>query len=424
LIKTTLVFAILLCSVVLSAQNKSTLEAQRKKLLDEISFTQKSLEKTRATRQATLNDLAAVEQQINLRQSLIKNTSTEVRQHESQIRERQQEINRLEEMLQAQRKAYAESIYKTYRHQRFTNQLLFIASSSSFAESLRRINYLRKYAISKRQHFVEIMSNQSRIQKHIDEIEAKRIEKQKALDEQLAQRGKLDKDRKTKDKMVKSLRVQEDKLNKTLADKKVQADKLNKQIEDIIRKEIAAAQKKAEEEAKKKAAEEARKDQQPVASATKTETKVAEKTPVAPVIPPNAVFSSLRGKLPWPVDKGFISRGFGQYNHPELPNVKFDNNGIDIRTDAGSNVRAIFDGKVVGIINNPTYKNAVIVSHGEYFTVYSKLTSVNVTANQSISARDKIGTAFTDTDQNVTEVHLEIWRGAQKLNPAEWLAPR
>lgn len=413
--------ALLLIAFIGAAQNKSTLEAQRKKLLEEINFTQKSLEKTRATRQATLNDLTAIQQQINLRQNLIRNTTSEVREFERQIRERQQEVKRLEEVLQAQRKSYAESIYKTYRHQRFTNKLLFIASAESFAESFRRINYLRRFAISKRQQFVEIMSNQERIKKHIAEIDVKRAEKQTVLNEQLAQKGKLDNDHRTKDRMVKSLKVQEDKLNKTIADKKVQADRLNKQIEDIIRKEIELAKKKAEEEAKKKAAEEGKKEDKPVASTGKGEMAMA--TPVTP-IPPNAAFSSLRGKLPWPVEKGFISRGFGQYSHPDLPNVKFDNNGIDIRTENNSPVRAIFDGKVVGIINNPTYKNAVIVSHGEYFTVYSKLATVNVSPNQSISARDRIGTAFTDTDNNVTEVHLEIWRGAQKLNPADWIAPR
>ena len=80
----------------------------------------------------------------------------------------------------------------------------------------------------------------------------------------------------------------------------------------------------------------------------------------------------------------------------------------------------MFEGKVVGILNNPTFKNAVIISHGDYFTVYSKLASVNVSKGQKISTKQVIGTAFTDED-NITEVHLEVWKGASKLNPSDWI---
>ena len=100
--------------------------------------------------------------------------------------------------------------------------------------------------------------------------------------------------------------------------------------------------------------------------------------------------------------------------------MSIDNNGIDIRTEANSNVRCMFEGKVVGILSNPTFKNAVIISHGDYFTVYSKLSSVTVSKGDKISTKQVIGTAFTDED-NITEVHLEIWKGATKLNPSDWI---
>lgn len=47
-----------------------------------------------------------------------------------------------------------------------------------------------------------------------------------------------------------------------------------------------------------------------------------------------------------------------------------------------------------------------------------KLASVNVTKGQKISTKQVIGTAYTDED-NITEVHLEVWKGAAKLNPSE-----
>ena len=118
-------------------------------------------------------------------------------------------------------------------------------------------------------------------------------------------------------------------------------------------------------------------------------------------------------------DFGLIPEEWEEYKTSK-PHVSFENNGIDIRTDANSNVRCVFEGKVVGILNNPTFKNAVIVSHGEYFTVYSKLASVNVSKGQKVSTKQSIGSAFTDED-NITEVHLEVWKGSSKLNPADWI---
>jgi murein DD-endopeptidase MepM/ murein hydrolase activator NlpD len=120
------------------------------------------------------------------------------------------------------------------------------------------------------------------------------------------------------------------------------------------------------------------------------------------------------------VEKGFISKGFGTYIVPGTT-IKMDNNGIDIRSDANTSVRSVFEGKVVGILSNPTFKNAVIISHGEYFTVYSKLTSVNISKGQKVSTKQVIGTAFTD-EEDITEVHMEIWKGSSKLNPADWIS--
>ena len=190
----------------------------------------------------------------------------------------------------------------------------------------------------------------------------------------------------------------------------------------------AAAKLAAAEAAKKKAAEEAIKKakdagKEPAKADIETVNKKVE-TPVKLGNTPeydqlSSNFYGNKGKLPWPVEKGFISKGFGPYVVPGTT-IKMENNGIDIRTDENSSVRCLFEGKVVGILNNPTFKNAVIISHGEYFTVYSKLASVNVSKGQKISTKQVIGAAYTDED-NITEVHLEVWKGAAKLNPADWI---
>jgi murein DD-endopeptidase MepM/ murein hydrolase activator NlpD len=127
------------------------------------------------------------------------------------------------------------------------------------------------------------------------------------------------------------------------------------------------------------------------------------------------------GKLPWPVEKGSIWETFGTHDHPVLKNVTTKNNGIDIKTSPGANVRALFKGTVVSVLTNPVYHRAVLIRHGEYFTVYSNLESVSVKAGDEILTKEIIGKAYTDKENDITTVHIEIWKGTVFQNPELWL---
>ncbi len=130
-------------------------------------------------------------------------------------------------------------------------------------------------------------------------------------------------------------------------------------------------------------------------------------------------FKSNKGKLPWPVEKGLVTRIFGEQSHPSLRNVKIANNGVDIVTDQAAAVRAIFDGKVVGTQFIPGYDHMLIVSHGSFYTVYSYLSTISVVKGDVIKIGDTVGVA---RDKNgAGELHLEIWQGRELLNPEVWL---
>ena len=122
---------------------------------------------------------------------------------------------------------------------------------------------------------------------------------------------------------------------------------------------------------------------------SKTSTSSLSLTPEANAL--SADFAGNQGKLPWPVEKGEIVETFGDHPHPILQNVTTRNNGVDIKTSANASVRAVFKGTVVSIISNPGYHKAVLIRHGEYFSVYSNLSSVNVSAGQEVTTKQVIG---------------------------------
>ncbi|MCC6448281.1 MAG: peptidoglycan DD-metalloendopeptidase family protein, partial [Chitinophagaceae bacterium] len=136
-------------------------------------------------------------------------------------------------------------------------------------------------------------------------------------------------------------------------------------------------------------------------------------------------FESSKGKLPWPVEKGYIVERFGKNKHP-LFNIYTENYGIDIKTNRGSTARAIFAGEVSSIINIPGTGTTVIINHGTYFTVYAKLSSAMVKKGQRVSIKQSIGSVMTDDDGN-TQLNFQVWKigsgGASvKLNPESWIA--
>jgi septal ring factor EnvC (AmiA/AmiB activator) len=441
-----LLLLIICFTISANAQDKkASLEAKKKKLLEEIQFTQQVLEKTKASKDATLADLTALTEQIKLRQKLIKEVEGEIGTFTVKINQNIDSLRRKEAQLDQLKKEYADAIVRIYKSQRFTDKLLFVVNANSFSEALRRVNYLRKYASYRKQQAAQIVDTKSAISGQIAAIDQKKKSKEQLLNGQVKEKIQLNKTVTQKNVVVQTLKQKEKDLQTKITKKQGEAKKLDAQIEAIIKKEIelarlaeekrqreeaakqaaiaaaAAAKKKAAEEAVKKAKEEGK-------EASKADIEAANKkveTPIKITSTPEydqltSNFYGNKGKLPWPVEKGFVSKGFGKYTHPELGNVTVENNGVDIRTDANASVRCVFEGKVVGILNNPTFKNAVIISHGEYFTVYSKLASVNVSKGQKISTKQVIGSAYTDED-NITEVHLEVWKGAAKLNPVDWI---
>ncbi len=115
---------------------------------------------------------------------------------------------------------------------------------------------------------------------------------------------------------------------------------------------------------------------------------------------------------------------FGKQAHPTLKDVIIENNGIDIKTTDGSEARAVFGGTVVSIFSLPTTQTCIIVKHGEYFTVYSNIDQASVHVGDKITTKQSIGKLHTDSEENLTKVHLEIWRGKEKLNPQLWLSAK
>ncbi|MDE6023636.1 MAG: M23 family metallopeptidase, partial [Muribaculaceae bacterium] len=136
-----------------------------------------------------------------------------------------------------------------------------------------------------------------------------------------------------------------------------------------------------------------------------------------------SAFANLRGRLPRPVDGPWrITNAFGRHSMPELPEVVYDNPGIDSEVTIDTPVKSVCAGKVSGVYKVAGYGTVVIVNHGEYYTVYGNLSSANVAVGTQVSTGSKVGNAGHDPDDSRRgSVHFEVWKGREKQNPSAWI---
>jgi len=132
-------------------------------------------------------------------------------------------------------------------------------------------------------------------------------------------------------------------------------------------------------------------------------------------------FKANKGKLPWPVEKGYISLGFGDQSHPVYRELQIHNSGLEFTTDSGSSARAVFAGVVTSVIIISPVNKLVMLQHGDFFTIYQNLSSVNVTKGDNVSIRQSLGKIKTN-GEGKTILKFAITQNTTYTNPRAWLS--
>ena len=381
-------------------QNRKELEKKQEQLRKDIDFTNKILEETRHNKSMSLNHLVALNKKIGMREELIASLNNEVRILQDQLDETTSVITSLEKDVSKLKEDYARMIYYAYKNQSAYQRLMFIFSSADFNQAYKRLRYLQQYSDYRKKQKETIDKTQTTLTARRTELELKKATKTSLLSSVQSEKIMLYSEKTEQVQAVNSLQEKEKELRAELSEKKKAEDRLNKAIEDIIRREIELARRNAEKENK------------PVAKESFVLTPEAQKL--------SDDFTGNKGKLPWPVEQGVITETFGVHQHPVLKNIETNNLGVDIGTRKGAVARAVFDGTVLGVLVIVSGK-AVMVRHGEYFTIYSNLEEVYVKTGDKVTTKQALGTIHTNEEDSKTELNFQVWKGTQKQNPELWL---
>lgn len=416
-----LVFAVLFsCPINVAAQQSDAvrqLEKERKAALEEIELTNQLLSAADSSAKSSLNRLNLLSQQIESRKKVISILTQETAEIDRRMSEMQQEIDGLQKELDEKKSNYEKSVQGLYQRKGSLDKLLFILSAGDFAQSLRRMRYLKEYAAWQRMQAASIVDKQKEISLKKGELEKTRAEKQALLAKREEENRLLMSEEANQQKEIDQLNKKRRTLQAQLRQKQQQAEALNRQIEKLIAEEIARAEaaereRRKQEEAKKKSESEERVAESKGGYAmTKAERQLS------------GSFASNKGRLPYPVTgRHTVVATFGEQQHQQLKYVRTNNNGIDIQTSPGADARSVFDGTVTRVFTLPGFNNSIIVRHGNYLTVYSNLSQVYVKAGDKVSTRQALGRIYSDPeDGNATILHFQLWKEKVKQNPLPWL---
>ena len=384
-----LILAVVLALPSFGADSVKDLQKKQKKLQQEIEQTNKMLKQTKKDETATMNKLQLLGENIKNQKKLIRTLDNEITALNLEMNALTNTRDSLQTVLERHKADYAKMVRQSHYARMQQSPLLFLLSSDNFQQLARRARYLQEFAHYRQKQVRRIETTQAEIDTQNELLQANKDDKQKALSTRKREQENLKRDERKQQSMLNQLKTKEKDLSKQIQQKQKKVNELNKKIDDMVRKQAEKASKTT-----------LTKEQQLIAGG----------------------FEANKGRLPWPVEKGMISGHFGKQQHPVYAQVTIDNKGIYLQTVAGAKARAVYKGEVTScFMVGGTY--AVIVQHGNYRTVYSNLSKLNVKQGDKVETKQAIGTIFTDAEQDQkTELYFQIYQDRNILNPELWIA--
>ena len=440
---------VFLVSSFFSQTSSSALKKEQKKIEKKISNTKTLLNKVKNNADISLNELRIVDNQIKNREALVAVYDNQVQAAEIKILEKSNEINTLKKKSIKLKSQYRAMLLYAYKHRNNSDKIMYILSASSYHEAFKRNKYIKKIASAQKRQVAIIKQHQQLISQEIKNVAIEKSQKLVSLEQKKQEKANIELDKNLLATNLNKLKNEEQKLNSQLLTEEQKKQDLKLKITNAIRVEISIAEnkrkKKAAQEAKEKAAkkeklvvkEKPNNEINPTKVKTPTNVIVPEKVTPKPKVEKEVVFvesdenialgtsfATNKGKLPWPVSSGSITEKYGRNAHPTLSGVFTNNNGIDISCPIGQSVRAIFEGEVTSVFTITGAGKVVIVTHGNYKTVYSNLQSIDVKIGSKVQTKQKIGALLSEG--NISICHFEIQlvaNGAiQSLNPSLWIS--
>ena len=415
--KTLLTILLIFSTTFLWSQDsqQEKLEKRKAEIQNEIREKEEMLKKVKKEEKTVSKQLAIQNDKINLKVKLINTTTQQTKLLGDNIYSNQLKINRLKRELEVLKQDYAQMVIKAYKSRSTQSRAMFLLSSENFQQAYKRFQYMKQYASYRKMQGDEIKAKTESLTGYTEKIVVQKTEKEKLLQSNEEEKKALEKEKLVQQEIAKAIKKTKVQIASEIKKKQQESKRIDAQINKLIKDAIIAANKKA-------AAANVKANPNTSAASTKateTATKIVL-TPEAKLVADN--FRANKGRLPWPVEKGFVSLAYGDQSHPVYSSLIVHNSGVEISTEQGSSARAVFGGEVISVMVLSPVNKAVMIQHGDYFTVYQNLSSVNVSKGDKVQTKQILGKIRTNGDTGKTVLKFMISQNTTYNNPASWLS--
>ena len=373
------------------------LEAKRERLQQEIDEINRLMFAEKKQKGTILDQLEVLDQKINVRQQLIRVTNQQSNLLSRQINANIRNITKLRQDLDILKEEYAGMIQKSYQNRSQQNRLMFLLSSETFFQALKRMQYMKQYTQYRKKQGEQIAAKTAELTVLNQDLTEQRKEKEILIAQNLRAKNQMLNEIKSQKEILKTIRQNESKYAAEIRKKTEETRRIDREIENLIKSAIAASNREA-------------------GSSTASSFVM---TPEAVLMAKN--FSENKGKLICPVERGIKRQGYGVYSDALYPGIKHRSNGVIIATDEGAKARAVFEGEVIAILTVPGGNKGVQIKHGNYISTYYNLSILYVKKGDQVLAKDELGEIYTNRFNGLTQLKFYLYQDATRLNPEEWI---
>jgi|AntAceMinimDraft_7_1070363.scaffolds.fasta_scaffold05401_2 septal ring factor EnvC (AmiA/AmiB activator) len=405
-LKYLLIFLALLLSANISAQRtkRQVLEARRIQNQKDQIYINALLSNTKRKEKNLLNDLKDLKDKISSRENVVTAITNETNELSNEIYLNQLEINQNKRDLKALKKDYAAMIFQSYKSKSQNSRIMFLLSSENFYQGYKRFQYMKQYTSFRKKQGEEILTKTEKLQILTDALRLKKELKQTLLSEKKEEQAIVEKEKKNQENLLSQVKKRESKYKRQIRKFQKEEARIDALIDKAIRDAIVASNRKANTK-----------------KTTRTSKKAVTFTLTAEAKKLASKFTLNKGKLPWPVEKGYVSTYYGKQPHPIVKTATIQSNGVRITTNKGSKARAVFEGTVLSVQVMSGNKKAVLIQHGNYITVYKNLENVTVNKGDKVKTKQLIGTIFTDKITGKTILGFLLSNNTKTENPTNWI---
>ena len=394
------VLVLLLCSSFGFSQSdkQKQLESRRQELRREIQKINELRSENKSKEKSQLSLIEDFNYKINVLSNLIKVTNQQANLLTREISSNQDKISNLRDELKQLKADYAAMIVKSYKSKNQQSRIMFLLSSEGFKQAYKRLQYIKQYADHQKEQGEIIKTKAIELQDTNARLLKQQDDKKKLIAENRVVQNSLEKERKEHKAVMASIQKNLTRYASQIKRKQREAARIDREINRIIKAAIAKSNKKA---------------------GKTTSSKSFALTAEEKVLSSN--FISNKGKLPWPVEKGFVKVRYGKQPSPIERTLTINSTGVRILTEKGAKARAVFDGEVSEIVKMKNVNPIVMIRHGNYVTLYRNLSQVYVKKGDKIKTKQVIGEVFTSPSSGETILNFTLFKGTSTEDPASWI---